>query len=200
MGLDKRIGGRFLRAGPAYGGSCFPKDTKAIISTADKFKTNLSVIKSVIKSNENRSNLLLNRVYEILDKKVKNKKITFLGVTFKPNTDDIREAPSIDIARFLLGAGAKLVAHDPVAANNFSNLFSDSITFSNDSYIILEDCDALIINTEWSEYKQPDFSRIKNLMKSPVIFDGRNLYNKQKMKDIGFYYSNIGFQPENEQF
>ena len=95
MGLDKRIGGRFLRAGPAYGGSCFPKDTKAIISTADRFKTNLSVIKSVIKSNETRSNLLLNRVYKILNKKLKNKKITFLGVTFKANTDDMRDSSSL---------------------------------------------------------------------------------------------------------
>ena len=113
MGLDKRIGSRFLRAGPGYGGSCFPKDTKAITSTADKFKTNLSVIKSVIKSNENRSNLLLNRVYEILNKKIKNKKITFLGVTFKANTDDMRDSSSLSMIPALAKKGAKIKYFDP---------------------------------------------------------------------------------------
>ena len=113
MGLDKRIGSRFLRAGPAYGGSCFPKDTKAIISTADKFKTNLSVIKSVIKSNENRSKILLNRVYEILNKKIKNKKITFLGVTFKANTDDMRDSSSLKMIPALSKKGAIIKYFDP---------------------------------------------------------------------------------------
>ena len=113
MGLDKRIGGRFLRAGPAYGGSCFPKDTKAIISTADKFKTNLSVIKSVIKSNENRSKFYLNRVNQILNKKIRNKKITFLGVTFKANTDDMRDSSSLKMIPWLSKKGAIIRYFDP---------------------------------------------------------------------------------------
>ena len=113
MGLDKRIGGRFLRAGPAYGGSCFPKDTKAITTTADKFKTNLSVIKSVIKSNENRSSLLLKRVFDILESKIKNKKICFLGVTFKANTDDMRDSSSLSMIPLLIKKGAKVNYFDP---------------------------------------------------------------------------------------
>ena len=129
---------------------------------------------------------------------LKNRKFALWGLSFKPNTDDIREAPSIDIARSLIGSGANVYAHDPVASDNFKELFSDSIVFSNDNYKILKDCDALIINTEWSEYKQPDFEKIKSLLKTPVIFDGRNLYNKQKMNDLGFFYSNVGFYPKDE--
>ena len=159
MGLDKRIGSRFLRAGPGYGGSCFPKDTKAITSTADKFKTNLSVIKSVIKSNENRSNLLLNRVYEILNKKIKNKKITFLGVTFKANTDDMRDSSSLSMIPALAKKGAKIKYFDPTGyKKEFSKIKNvyNAITIKES----LDSSDLVIIHTEWNDFKSINFSNL----------------------------------------
>ena len=156
MGLDKRIGSRFLRAGPGYGGSCFPKDTKAIISTADKFKINLSVIKSVIKSNENRSNFLLNKVYKILNNKIKNKKITFLGVTFKANTDDMRDSSSLKMIPALLKKGAKLNYFDPTGLKKeFSNL-KDGFYIDNIKESV-QGSDLVIIHTEWNDFKSINF-------------------------------------------
>ncbi len=190
MGLDKRIGSRFLRAGPAYGGSCFPKDTKAIISTADNFKTNLSVIKSVVKSNENRSKILLNRVYEILGKKIKNKKITFLGVTFKANTDDMRDSSSLKMIPILSKKGALIKYFDPTGYKKefkkFKNVFyEDSIKKS------LVDTDLVIIHTEWNDFKSINF---KNLVKGKkfIIYDMRNIYSPKKLKAQGFKYFNVG--------
>ena len=190
MGLDKRIGSRFLRAGPAYGGSCFPKDTKAIISTADKFKTNLSVIKSVIKSNENRSNILLNRVYEILNKKIRNKNITFLGVTFKANTDDMRDSSSLIMIPSLSKKGAKIKYYDPTGyKKEFKNIKNvsceDSIRKS------IEGSDLIIIHTEWNDFKSINF---KNLVKGkkPIIYDMRNIYSTSKIKSQGFKYFSVG--------
>ena len=147
MGLDKRIGGRYLRAGPAYGGSCFPKDTKAITTTGNKFKTNLSVIKSVIKSNENRSSLLLKRVFEILKGKVKNKKICFLGVTFKANTDDMRDSSSLSMIPFLINKGAKINYFDPTGKkDDFKRL--KNVIFSKNVDLAIENSDLIIIHTE----------------------------------------------------
>ena len=190
MGLDKRIGSRFLRAGPAYGGSCFPKDTKAIISTADNFKTNLSVIKSVVKSNENRSKILLNRVYEILGKKIKNKKITFLGVTFKANTDDMRDSSSLKMIPILSKKGALIKYFDPTGYKKefkkFKNVFyEDSIKKS------LVGTDLVIIHTEWNDFKSINF---KNLAKGKkfIIYDMRNIYSPKKLKAQGFKYFNVG--------
>ena len=152
MGLDKRIGGRFLRPGPAYGGSCFPKDTKAITTTADKFKTNLSVIKSVIKSNEYRTSLLLKRVNYILKNKVKNKKICFLGVTFKANTDDMRDSSSLSMIPYLVKSGAKINYFDPTGEkNDFKNL--KNVIFSKDISSAIKDSDLIIIHTEWNDFK-----------------------------------------------
>ena len=170
MGLDKRIGSRFLRAGPAYGGSCFPKDTKAITSTADKFKTNLSVIKSVIKSNENRSALLLNRVYEILNKKIKNKKITFLGVTFKANTDDMRDSSSLTMIPSLSKKGAIIKYFDPTG---YKKEFSRVKNVSNVNTIkeSLEGSDLIIIHTEWNDFKSINF---KNFIKVKFTFQHYN--------------------------
>ena len=165
MGLDKRIGSRFLRAGPAYGGSCFPKDTKAIISTANEFKTNLSVIKSVIKSNENRSNLLLNRVYEILNKKIKNKKITFLGVTFKANTDDMRDSSSLTMIPALSKKGAIISYFDPTGYKEEFKKFKN-VFYSNSIKKSIEGSDLVIIHTEWNDFKSINF---RNLVK------GKNL-------------------------
>jgi len=190
MGLDKRIGSRFLRAGPAYGGSCFPKDTKAIISTADKYKINLSVIKSVIKSNENRSNILLNRVYEILKKKIKNKKITFLGVTFKANTDDMRDSSSLTMIPALSKKGALIKYFDPTGyKKEFEKI--KNVYHVNSIKKSVENSDLVIIHTEWNDFKSINF---KNIVKGKkfIIYDMRNIYLPSKIKAQGFKYFSVG--------
>jgi len=190
MGLDKRIGGRFLRAGPAYGGSCFPKDTKAITSTADKFKTNLSVIKSVIKSNENRSNLLLGKVYEILNKKVKNKIITFLGVTFKANTDDMRDSSSLTMIPALSKKGAIIRYFDPTGyKSEFKKI--KNVSFFNNIKKSLVGSDLVIVHTEWNDFKSLNFKQIAKRKKF-IIYDMRNIYSPNKIKSQGFKYFSIG--------
>jgi UDPglucose 6-dehydrogenase len=190
MGLDKRIGGRFLRAGPAYGGSCFPKDTKAIVSTADKFKTNLSVIKSVIKSNENRSSLLLKRVFHILKNKVKNKKICFLGVTFKANTDDMRDSSSLSMIPSLVKKGAKVNYFDPTGEkDSFKKI--KNVKFSSSINSAIKDSDLIIIHTEWNDFKSINFKKEVN-KKNFAIFDMRNIYSSAKMKDFKIKYFGVG--------
>tara|TARA_B100001121_G_C18663533_1_gene610156 strand:+ start:139 stop:1437 length:1299 start_codon:yes stop_codon:yes gene_type:complete len=190
MGLDKRIGSRFLRAGPAYGGSCFPKDTKAIISTAEKFKTKLSVIKTVIKSNENRSTLLLNRVYKMLNKKIKNKKITFLGVTFKANTDDMRDSSSLTMIPILSKKGAKIRYFDPTGyKEEFKNI--KNVTYEDTIRKSVIGADLIIIHTEWNDFKSLNFKKlVKN--KKFIIYDLRNIYSPEKIKSQGFKYYSIG--------
>ena len=190
MGLDKRIGSRFLRAGPAYGGSCFPKDTRAITSTADKFKTNLSVIKSVIKSNQNRSSILLKRVHAILKNKVKNKKITFLGVTFKANTDDMRDSSSLIMIPALSKKGALIKYYDPTGfKKDFEKI--KNVSYENTIKKSLEGSDLVIIHTEWNDFKSLNF---KNLVKGKkfIIYDMRNIYSPSKIKAQGFKYFSIG--------
>ena len=190
MGLDKRIGGRFLRAGPAYGGSCFPKDTKAIVTTADAFKTNLSVIKSVIKSNENRSSLLLKRVFDILKNKVKNKKICFLGVTFKANTDDMRDSSSLSMIPILIKKGAIINYFDPTGEkDDFKKL--KNVNFSNNINSAIKDSDLIIVHTEWNDFKSINFKKEVN-KKNFVIFDMRNIYSPTKMKDLKIRYFGVG--------
>ena len=190
MGLDNRIGSRFLRAGPAYGGSCFPKDTKAIVSTGDKFKTNLSVIKSVIKSNDNRSSLLLKRTFEILNNKIKNKKICFLGVTFKANTDDMRDSSCLSMIPLLHKKGAKINYFDPTGEkNDFKKL--KNVTFSNDIKSAISNSDLIIIHTEWNDFKSINFNKlVKN--KNYKIFDMRNIYSAKKMSEQKIKYFAIG--------
>ena len=190
MGLDKRIGSRFLRTGPAFGGSCFPKDTKAIISTANKFKINLSVIKSVIKSNKNRSNLLLNRVYEILNKKIKNKKITFLGATFKANTDDMRDSSSLIMIPSLSKKGAIIKYFDPTGSKKeFKKI--KNVTYENSIKKSILKSDLVIIHTDWNDFKSINF---KNLTKKKkfIIYDMRNIYSPIKIKKMGFKYFSLG--------
>src|SRR6056300_414629 len=190
MGLDQRIGSRFLRAGPAYGGSCFPKDTKAITSTADKFSTNLSVIKSVIKSNENRSELLLKRVYQILNNKVKNKKISFLGVTFKANTDDMRDSSSLTMISALSKKGAFIRYFDPTGYKKEFKKFKN-VTYAKSISRCLEKTDLVIIHTEWNDFKSLDFLKlIKN--KKIKIYDMRNLYTPNKMTNRDIKYYSVG--------
>ena len=190
IGLDKRIGGRFLRAGPAYGGSCFPKDTKAITSTADKFKTNLSVIKSVIKSNEKRSILLLNRVNKILNKQIKNKKILFLGVTFKANTDDMRDSSSLSMIPALSKKGAIITYFDPTGEKReFKKV--KNVKFEKDFKSAIKKSDLTIIHTEWNDFKSINFKSLSN-RKKLTVYDMRNIYSPDKMKKQGVKYFGIG--------
>ena len=190
IGLDKRIGGRFLRAGPAYGGSCFPKDTKAIVTTGNQFQTNLSVIKSVIKSNENRSSLLLKRVFNILKGKVKNKKICFLGVTFKANTDDMRDSSSLFMIPSLIKKGAKINYFDPTGEKvEFKKL--KNVKFSNNINSAIKQSDLIIIHTEWNDFKSINFKKeVQN--KKFMIFDMRNIYSSIKMKKSNIKYYGVG--------
>ena len=190
MGLDKRIGSRFLRAGPGYGGSCFPKDTKAINSSADKLKINLSVIKSVIKSNENRSNFLLNKVYKILNNKIKNKKITFLGVTFKANTDDMRDSSSLKMIPALSKKGAKINYFDPTGLKKELSKIKNVFYIDNIKESV-QGSDLVIIHTEWNDFKSINF---KNLVRGKkfIIYDMRNIYSPMKIKNQGFKYYSIG--------
>ena len=190
MGLDKRIGSRFLRAGPAYGGSCFPKDTRAIISTADKFNTNLSVIKSVIKSNENRSKIILDRVYKILNRKIKNKKITFLGVTFKANTDDMRDSSTLKMIPWLSKKGAIIKYFDPTGHKKEFLKFKNVVNKKTIKEAV-QGSDLVIIHTEWNDFKSINF---KNYVKGKkfIIFDMRKIYSSTKIKEQGFKYYTIG--------
>tara|TARA_B110000438_G_C15819888_1_gene653880 strand:+ start:3982 stop:5280 length:1299 start_codon:yes stop_codon:yes gene_type:complete len=190
MGLDKRIGSRFLRAGPAYGGSCFPKDTRAIVNTADKYKTNLSLIKSVIKSNDNRSKILLKRLSKILNNKFKNKTISFLGVTFKANTDDMRESSSLKMIPFLSKKVSHIKYFDPTGKKReFDKL--KNVFFCKS---IKETClksDLIIIHTEWNDFKSINF---KSLVKKKkfIVYDMRNIYSPKKMKESKIKYFGIG--------
>ena len=189
IGLDKRIGSRFLRPGPAYGGSCFPKDTKALTVTGDLFKTNLSIIKSVIKSNDKRKLNLTHRVKKILSK-TKNKKIAFLGVTFKPNTDDMRQSSSMVMIPFLSKRGAIVNYYDPSGKKKEFNKLKN-VHFCNDVVSTCKGADLLIIHTEWEEFKAIDFKKLtKN--KKFKIYDMRNLYTPKVMKSMGFKYYSIG--------
>ena len=190
MGLDKRIGSRFLRAGPAYGGSCFPKDTRAITKTADLYKTDLSIIKSVIKSNAKRKIILIDRIKKILSNKLKNKKVAILGVTFKPNTDDMRESSSLLIIPFLDKRGAKITYYDPSGEKkHFYNL--RNVSFCKNVREACKNSDLVIIHTEWDEFKTIDFKKIPR-SKKLKIYDMRNLYSPEKMKNLGFSYYSIG--------
>ncbi len=190
IGLDQRIGSRFLRAGPAYGGSCFPKDTKAISVTGDNFKTNLSIIKSVIKSNENRRLLLTKKVEKILSNKIKNKKITFLGVTFKPNTDDMRESTSLLMIPYFHKRGAKINYYDPSGEKDeFMNL--KNVLFANNIREACDGADLVIIHTEWEEFKALDFKKLSKSKKFK-IYDMRNIYSVKNMKKQGLLYYSIG--------
>ena len=189
IGLDERIGDRFLRAGPGYGGSCFPKDTRALVATANKFKINLSIVKSVIRSNDNRYKLLISRINNIMSNKLKNKKIAFLGVTFKAGTDDMRESPALNIIPLLVKNGATVSYYDPSGPkNNFKN---KRIKFCSKVKDACNKADLLIIHTEWNEFKQLNFKKIVQ-KKNFKIFDMRNLYSPYKMKKNKINYFGIG--------
>ena len=192
IGSDARIGSRFLRAGPAYGGSCFPKDTKGLVSISDKYKANLSIIKTVIKSNQDRKHLLTKKITKIMKNKFKKKKITVLGVTFKANTDDMRESSSLVLIPFLLKKGAIVKYHDPSGPKNeFKN--NKNLKFEKTLSKACLGSDLIIINTEWDEFKSIDFKKVvkKNNFK---IYDMRNLYNPIELKKRNIKYFSIGRQ------
>ena len=189
MGLDERIGERFLRAGPAYGGSCFPKDTRALIDTGKNFRTDLTIVKTVVKSNENRKKMLTKRIHTILGNKIKNKQITFLGVTFKPNTDDMREASSLYMIPYLVRKGVKIKYFDPSGRKDVFN--NKNIEYCKNISSACFRSDLIIIHTEWNEFKFIDFKKIvkKNNFK---IYDMRNIYDPKKMKLNKIKYFAVG--------
>ena len=190
MGLDQRIGERFLRAGPGYGGSCFPKDTRAIVTIAKKFKINLNIVNSVIKSNNNRSKILFNKISKILKNKFKNKSVTFLGVTFKANTDDMRESPCLKLIPALSSRGAKINYYEPTGKKEILNKYKN-VKFSKNITDATKNADLIIIHTEWNEFKELN---LKKLLKNRkvIVYDMRNIYSAEKMKKIGIKYHAIG--------
>ena len=190
IGLDQRIGERFLRAGPGYGGSCFPKDTRAIVTLAKKFKINLSIVSSVIKSNEKRSKILLNRILNISKNKVKNKIITFLGTTFKANTDDMRESPCLRLIPALISKGAKINYYEPTGPKKELKKFKN-VNFSKNVADATKKSDLIIIHTEWNEFKQLNLNKLRK-NKNVIVYDMRNIYSPEKMKKKGIKYYGIG--------
>ncbi len=195
MGTDSRIGKRFLFAGIGYGGSCFPKDVKAMVRTSQENETGLKILVAVDQVNRERKTLLIDRILTHFHKDIKGKQFTVWGLAFKPNTDDMREAPSIAVIRGLLELGARVVAYDPVAMGNAKLIFKDGISYGEDEYSSLKNSDALVIVTEWNEFRNPEFETIKNSLKQPVIFDGRNIFEPEKMREWNFTYYSIGRKP-----
>ena len=192
IGSDSRIGKRFLFPGVGYGGSCFPKDVKALAKTASENKYDFKILNAVMAVNDLQKEILSTKIYNYFDGDVKDKTIAIWGLAFKPETDDIREAPAITIISRLLNKGAKIKVYDPEAMDNFRSQITDNIEYCDDPYSALEGADALAIITEWSVFRSPDFIRMKSLMKQPTIFDGRNVYNEQDMKSMGFVYQSMG--------
>jgi UDPglucose 6-dehydrogenase len=192
MGSDTRIGKRFLFPGIGYGGSCFPKDVNALIKTADDYESPMRILKVVDEVNKAQKLILVKKVLQQFDMDVKEKKIAIWGLAFKPNTDDMREAPSIYIIRELVRLGAKVVAYDPAAIENAKFYLKDCLEYSDDQYAILKDADALLVLTEWNEFRNPDFEKISASLKNKIIFDGRNVFEVKKMEELGFVYHSIG--------
>jgi UDPglucose 6-dehydrogenase len=190
-GLDKRIGSAFLKPGVGYGGSCFPKDVSAFIQIADSVGFDFSLLKETAKINENQITLFIEKLEKLL-KNLKDKKIGILGLSFKPETDDIREAPSLKIIKKLLEKGSEIKVFDPIANQNVKNIFGSKIIFCSDPYQAITDTDALLLITDWDEFMNLDFKRIKDLMKKPVIFDGRSCLNQKELINLGFTYYGIG--------
>lgn len=193
IGSDPRIGPSFLFPGTGYGGSCFPKDLQAIIKTAEDVGYELKILKEVERVNQIQKGRLVEKVIARFGKVLRKKLFAIWGLSFKPNTDDMREAPSIIIINRLLQLGAKVKAYDPAAINEAKKLFGRNIGYGKGGYEILKGADALLIVTEWNEFREPDFDKIKKLLKTPIIFDGRNIYNRHKLREIGFEYYGIGY-------
>ncbi|MFC1549120.1 UDP-glucose dehydrogenase family protein, partial [Candidatus Omnitrophota bacterium] len=191
IGLDHRINKHFLKAGIGFGGSCFPKDLQAFIHISEKLGYPFGMLKEVEKINEKQKDLMVKKASEMLWN-LPDKVIGVWGLAFKPNTDDIRCAPSIDIIKKLLGEGAKIKAFDPVAMENTKMELGDKIEYCHDAYAAAQDADCVILMTEWNEFKEVDWDRVKSIMKQPIVLDGRNVYDPVKMKEHGFRYTGIG--------
>ncbi len=190
MGLDKRIGSRFLQAGLGYGGSCFPKDVKALIQTGKEFGIPFKILPAVEAINNDQRDLMIEKIKRIYPD-LNGKKIALWGLAFKPRTDDIREAPSVDIIKSLLDEGAEVRAFDPVAHSHVKELFPD-IAYGTDPYSIVDGCDAILLITEWNTFRDLDFIKIRSMMNNPVIIDGRNIYERKEIEDYGFTYDAFG--------
>ncbi len=191
MGYDPRIGPLFLEAGLGFGGSCFPKDVQALARMAEDMGRYPQLLHAVLDINTDRRRMAVERVAELLGGDLHGKVVGLLGLAFKPNTDDMREAPSIDIARGLLARGAQVRAYDPIAMDNARRILPE-VTMMPDPYTLAQGADALIVVTEWNEFKQLDLARIRDLMRQPVLFDGRNIYDPQRMAELGFVYRGVG--------
>ncbi len=192
IGTDSRIGKRFLFAGIGYGGSCFPKDVQALAKTSRDFNYDFRILNSVMAVNEDQKKRLLPLVQEYFQGELKDKTIAVWGLAFKPYTDDIREAPALENIKFLLDAGAKITVYDPEAMDNVKRILGDEVTFCHTPYAALDDADALMIFTEWPQFRTPDFEKMDKLMKNKVVFDGRNLYELDVMREMGYTYYSIG--------
>ncbi|MFN8574596.1 MAG: UDP-glucose/GDP-mannose dehydrogenase family protein [Gemmatimonadaceae bacterium] len=191
IGTDSRIGPSFLFPGPGYGGSCFPKDVKALVRTAHEVGASLSVLDAVEDANERQKRRLFEKLQRTLGE-LRGTRVAIWGLAFKPNTDDMREAPALVLIDQLLEQGATVTAHDPAAMHETKRKIGDRITYAETNYEALTDADALVVVTDWNEYRHPDFTRIKSTLRRPVIVDGRNLYNPDKMRALGFQYLSIG--------
>ena len=192
IGSDDRIGKRFLFAGIGYGGSCFPKDVAALFKTSKDFNYDFRILDSVMKVNASQKLSILDKIKNHFNQDLKGKKIALWGLAFKPDTDDIREAPALEIIQALLKLGVEISAYDPEAMKNVKNILDTKIYYGKDEYDILKDADALVIATEWSVFRTPEFDRIASQMKNKIIFDGRNLYDLVQMQELGFTYYSVG--------
>jgi UDPglucose 6-dehydrogenase len=192
MGTDSRIGKRFLFAGIGYGGSCFPKDVQALAKSAEEVKYDFRMLKSVMDVNHSQKTKFIPTIKKFFGENLKGKTIAIWGLSFKPHTDDIREAPALYNIEDLLAAGAIVKAHDPESIENVKKIFGDKIEYLGTPYEAADGADAILIATEWPEFRTPDFEKLSSLLKSKVIFDGRNLYDLQAMKDLGYTYFSIG--------
>jgi UDPglucose 6-dehydrogenase len=192
IGSDERIGPAFLFPGPGYGGSCFPKDVKALVRTGAEFEAPLEILVAVEEVNDRQKRRLFDKLQAILGPGLKGARVAVWGLAFKPNTDDMREAPALVVIDALLAAGATVVAHDPVAIPEAKRRLGDRVAYADTGYAALKGADAVIVVTDWNEYRHPDFRRMKQLLKRPVVVDGRNLYDPVKMRGLGFEYASIG--------
>ncbi len=192
IGSDERIGRRFLFPGIGYGGSCFPKDVQALVRSAEEVAYDFKILNAVMNVNELQKLHLLPKIRKYFNDDITGKKFALWGLAFKPNTDDIREAPALYIIDALTAAGASVTAYDPEAMNNVKELLGDKIVFAENQYDCLKDADALIIATEWNEFRTPDFLKIVSLLKNKVIFDGRNLFDVHAIRQLGFHYESVG--------
>lgn len=192
IGSDERIGKRFLFPGIGYGGSCFPKDVQALYNSGNENNFTFEILKAVMTVNEDQKTVLFPKMKNFFRGDLKGKKVALWGLAFKPDTDDIREAPALYMIDALVNDGATVTAYDPEAMENVKGLIGDKIAYSNDEYEALKDADALLICTEWGVFRNPDFDKMAALLKDKVIFDGRNLFDVEEMNERGFYYSSIG--------